>query len=124
VTVEQGYIGQIDFRVVDGFVGDTEITLVKAAIGNAVSFENVESEPGNSVVIHISVSAGPNPDFDGDGVIGFRDFILFAQKFGTEVGEEAYDSQFDLDSGGDVGFRDFILFAQVYGKAASEFVAP
>jgi hypothetical protein len=124
VEVIQGYVGQIDFQILDGFVGETEIVLVKAAIGNAATFENVASEPGISIVIRVSDLVGPNPDFDGDGTIGFRDFILFAQKFGTKKGEAAFDPRFDLDSGGDVGFRDFILFAQVYGKPASAFVAP
>ena len=124
VPVEEGHIGEIRFTALGGFEGETEIKLVKAAIGDATSFANVESEPNATVVIRsIGASSSPNPDFDGDGVISFRDFILFAQKFGARSGEQVYDAQYDLDSSGDIGFRDFILFAQVYGKPASEFVA-
>jgi hypothetical protein len=64
---------------------------------------------------------GPTPDFDGDGSVGFRDFILFAQKFGSNEGDGTYESVFDLDSNAEVGFRDFILFAQFYGKDPSTF---
>ncbi len=36
------------------------------------------------------------PDFDGDGTIGFGDFVKFAAKFGLGQGDDRYDSQFDL----------------------------
>ncbi|MDA0744993.1 MAG: cohesin domain-containing protein [bacterium] len=58
----------------------------------------------------------PSPDFDGDGEVGFRDFVLFAQRFGTREGQENFDAKFDLDASGDVGFRDFVMFAQSFGK--------
>lgn len=125
VTVEAGYVGEITFKTLDDFSGETEVILTKADIGDATTFANVESEPNNSVVIRSGdAPAGPNPDFDGDGEVGFRDFIMFAQKYGSSEGDDTFDAKFDLDSSGDVGFRDFILFAQVYGKPASEFVAP
>ncbi len=69
-------------------------------------------------------AAAPNPDFDGDGEVGFSDFILFARMYGNIRGDAVYDPQFDLDSDGDIEFQDFVLFDRVYGKAASEFVAP
>ena len=125
VPVVAGYVGEITFKALDDFDGETEIILTKAAIGDATSFANVESEPNNSVVVRIGeASESPTPDFDGDGTVGFRDFIMFAQKYGAVAGDGSYEARFDLDSNGDVGFRDFILFAQVYGKPASEFVAP
>ena len=65
-----------------------------------------------------AASDGPNPDFDGDGSVGFRDFIQFAQVNGTSDGDEGYDARFDLDADGTVGFKDFISFAQVYGTSA------
>ena len=84
---------------------------------------NITSEPGISVVIHISAGgAAPTPDLDGD--VGSRDFIQFAQEFGAETGEEEYLPSADLDSNGETAFRDFVLFAQSYGKPASEFVDP
>ena len=126
-VVDQGHVGQIGFKTLDGFEGETEITLTKAEIGNATTFENVASTPNNSVVIRSigdDATAGPTPDFDGDGSVGFRDFIQFAQKFGSKEGDGTYDATFDLDSNAEVGFRDFILFAQFYGKDPSTFVPP
>jgi hypothetical protein len=97
VPVTDGYIGQIGFKTVDGFDGETEIVLLVAAIGDATTFENIESEPKTSVVIRTGTGAGdgdgdggqagPSPDFDGDGTVGFRDFILFAQSYGKDPAE-------------------------------------
>ena len=124
VVVEQGHVGQIGFKALDGFDGETAITLTKAEIGNATTFENVISTPNNSVVIRSGGTSAktPSPDFDGDGSVSFRDFIMFAQKFGSKKGDGMYEATFDLDSNGDVGFRDFISFAQFYGKDPSTFV--
>ena len=48
---------------------------------------------------------GQSPaDFDGDGAVGFTDFLLFAEAFGTS------DPIYDLDGDGGVGFPDFLQF--------------
>ena len=58
------------------------------------------------------------PDFDGDGTIGFGDFVKFAAKFGLEQGEDGYDARYDLNGDGEIGFSDFVIFAQNFGKEA------
>ncbi len=58
------------------------------------------------------------PDFDGDGEVGFGDFVKFAAKFGFSRGEVGYDPRFDLDRDGTIGFADFLVFAWAFGKAA------
>ena len=50
------------------------------------------------------------PDFDGDGEVGFGDFVLFARAFGGS------DLRFDLNASGAVDFADFILFAGYFGQ--------
>ena len=60
-------------------------------------------------------SPGPTGDFDGDGTVGFPDFIQFAREYGAREGDEGFEARFDLDSSGDIGFPDFILFARNYG---------
>ena len=49
-------------------------------------------------------------DFDGDGSVGFSDFLIFALVFGTN------ETKCDLDGDGSVGFSDFLLFALAFGK--------
>ena len=56
------------------------------------------------------------PDFDGDGTIGFGDFLIFAGVFGAHQGDEKYDATYDLNGDGEIGFSDFVIFAQNFGK--------
>ena len=58
----------------------------------------------------------PIPDFDGDGTVGFGDFVLFAAKFGLSHGAEGYDARYDLDGNGAIGFSDFLIFASAFGN--------
>lgn len=58
----------------------------------------------------------PFPDFDESGTVDFPDFLQFVSKFGSEQGDETYESQFDLDSDGVVAFSDFLIFASNFGK--------
>ena len=58
------------------------------------------------------------PDFDGDGTIGFGDFVIFAGVFGARKGDGKYDATYDLNDDGEIGFSDFVIFAQNFGKDA------
>ena len=58
--------------------------------------------------------SGRDADFDGNGIVDFGDFILFAKAFGSD------QSGFDLDGSGNVDFPDFILFAKQFGEGAPE----
>ena len=53
-------------------------------------------------------------DFDDDGIVGFLDFFLFAQAFGTD------NPLFDADGDGIVGFSDFGAFAVRFGECLSD----
>ena len=55
-------------------------------------------------------------DFDGDFVIGFTDFLLFAAHFGKSSSDPDFDPRFDIDADGMVGFSDFLAFASAFGK--------
>ena len=61
----------------------------------------------------------PDPDFDGDGTVGFPDFLLFVAQFGSNQGDAGYDARYDLDGDGTIGFGDFLIFANAFGKAGS-----
>lgn len=61
----------------------------------------------------------PTPDFDGDGVVGFADFLLFVAQFGFGEDDEGYDVWFDLDGDGVIGFGDFLIFVNAFGKVIS-----
>ena len=58
----------------------------------------------------------PTADFDGDGVVGISDFLLFATQFGLSQGDAGYDARFDLDGDGTIGISDFLIFGNAFGK--------
>lgn len=81
------------------------------------------SGDGSSTASTVSVDARSDdtasiPDFDGDGTIGFGDFVKFAAKFGLGQGDDGYDAQYDLNDDGEIGFTDLVLFAENFGKDA------
>ncbi len=63
-------------------------------------------------------------DFDNDSAIGFGDFILFAQHFGTQTGDSNYKAIYDLTADGQVGFGDFIAFSQNFGSDGTTWQLP
>lgn len=58
----------------------------------------------------------PDPDFNGDGTVGFCDFLLFTSQFGLSRGAEQYDAKYDLDDDGTIGFCDFLIFGRSFSK--------
>ena len=57
-------------------------------------------------------------DVDGDGTVGFSDFLLFAGNFGLSQGDAEYDARFDLDGDGAIGLSNFLIFAGSFGQGA------
>ena len=55
-------------------------------------------------------------DFDGNGMVGFSDFLALAQAFGSRTGADGWDGRFDLNGDGEVGFRDFLILAAQFGR--------
>lgn len=51
-------------------------------------------------------------DLDGDGVVGFGDFLVVSDNF-AKTGQSYVDGDLDLD--GTVGFSDFLLLADKFG---------
>ena len=82
---------------------------------------DVNSDHGTAKAYAINVNANGDdtasiPDFDGDGTIGFGDFLKFAAKFGLSQGDVGYDAQFDLNDDAEIGFADFLIFTENFGK--------
>jgi hypothetical protein len=104
-----GYLGKLDFTVMDAYSDSTFLAVT--IVGFSLKSGGV-SEEAIRVIARLN-SEGPvlAGDFDGDGSVGFRDFLLFAQGFGGS------DPVLDIDGDGSVGFRDFLTFAQNFGKS-------
>ena len=91
-------------------------TSAGAKTGAITVTSNAPGSPTTVTLTGTSTDGGPSPDFNGDGEVGFKDFILFAQVYGAKRGDGLYEGKFDLDSNDEIGFADFILFALSYGK--------
>jgi hypothetical protein len=119
VTLRSGSPGVIDM-VLDG-ANRGSLSTVRADRVVALVARTGGATPGG----HFTISAdpfAPGPaalcDFDGDGSVGFGDFFLFAERFGTRSGEADYDPLFDLDGDGTVALEDFFRFALRFGERA------
>jgi hypothetical protein len=53
-------------------------------------------------------------DLDNDGVRDLTDFTLFANAYGSVLGEPSYDPDADMDGDGIIDLTDFTAFAAVY----------
>lgn len=54
-------------------------------------------------------------DLDNDCHVDWTDFLMFADAYGSSVGDPNYDVLADLDNDGAVDWTDFLMFADVYG---------
>lgn len=106
-------LGTVHFSVSDTFQSG-QMRLRYARIRRSGQFE-VFADP---VVLRFSKQGGLTADFDGDGTVGFSDFLQFVGVFGTSRGDEGYNARYDLDGNGSVGFSDFVIFAGAFGKQA------
>lgn len=63
-------------------------------------------------------SQDPTPNFDGDGTVGFGDFLQFAGVFGLSQGDDGCDAKYDLDGDNIIGFGDYLIFAGAFGQSS------
>ena len=107
-----GFLARAEFETV------ADVTGREFAIGieSVTLAESSASQDELTTTSEVSFNATPSPDFDGDGNVGFSDFLAFASGFGTQQGDAGYDARFDLDGDGSVGFSDFLTFAGAFGS--------
>ena len=113
-TADSGLVGSIHFRTTGAFSGTT-LRLVRAELGRGEQRESV-TLLDTSVTLQL---AALTSDFNGDGMVDFRDFFLFAGQFGASRGDGRYEAKYDLDEDDTIGFGDFLIFAGDFGKEVS-----
>ena len=103
-NVEDGLLGTLFFQPNENLT-QTGVIMSGAEIRRGGTF--------NSFFTPLTVEFSRlDADFDKDGFVGFRDFILFAEHFGSERGQERYDPAFDLLPDSNINFADFVLFTE------------
>jgi len=75
------------------------------------------AEPLRTTVLVEPPPPLPTGDFNGDGLVDFADFFMFADAFGGD------DPGYDLDGSGLVDFGDFFLFADAFGGPLGKLLA-
>ncbi len=110
-SVNTGLVGTLRLRTTPSF-SDTEVWLEHAELTRGGQTETISPAAG----VALQVAAPPSPDFDGDGVVGFSDFVAFAGVFGSQRGDGKYVAAYDLTQDGGIGFDDFLVFASNFGK--------
>ncbi len=122
-TADSSLVGTLRFRATDAF-SETEIRLAGADVVRG-EFPEVMTR---SVSVALQAAAPPDPDFDGNGVVEFADFVLFAGAFGYGEGDDLparsaqagkYDVIYDLNGDGGIGFSDFVIFAGSFGNTVN-----
>ena len=111
-----GFLARAEFETVADVTGrEFSIGIVRVSMTGGTSFSDLVNDTLTTTSA-IRFNANPSPDFDGDGTVGFSDFLAFASGFGTQQGDAGYDARYDLDGDGDVGFSDFLIFAGAFGS--------
>jgi hypothetical protein len=122
-TKESGSVGTITFTLLQGFNQETVVELVSGQLAYSTGQVQLSIGSGGSRLLIGGISSGaPTGDFDGDGLIGFVDFIGFAQVYGSTEGDGLYLPNYDMNQDGSINFNDFIAFAQVYGTSVGKVV--
>jgi hypothetical protein len=123
VQIAVAFLGAISAPRDSGSLGQVRFELLKPDATTLVLSKGQYATPAGPILLEIgsdgaqvavSGTAELSPDFDGDGQVGFSDFLLFAAHFG-KTGTE-FDARYDLDSNGAVAFGDFIIFASKFGS--------
>lgn len=102
----EGLLGQIQFEIQEGFSDSTFVAITQIGFTEK---DSTLQEQRVRIVAWLKAGVSLIGDFNGDGAVGFPDFILFATAFGGT------DAQFDLSGDGLVGFPDFLIFGQAFG---------
>ena len=114
----------VTFTITAGGGALADTTVTTDTNGRAGTTLRLGRKPGTNTVVAAVSDVDPETfnakgialaDFDGDGVVGFPDFLQFAARFGLSRDMEGYDARYDLDGDGSIAFGDFLIFAAAFG---------
>lgn len=71
------------------------------------------------ILITIPLIYGKTPDFNGNGIVGFEDFFMFADNFNSGVNSQT--EKFDLDDNKNIDIDDFFLFVDCFNINSNKY---
>ena len=112
-----GFLARAEFTTATDVTGrEFSIGLASVTLSESLSSADTLTTTNR---IAFNATTAPTPDFDGDGTVGFSDFLAFAGRYGTRQGDGRYQVKYDLNRDGAVDFADFLRFAGSYGTSGS-----
>ena len=109
-----GFLARAEFSTVADVTGrEFSIGIKKVELAESPTSSDVIT---TTAVITFNATATPSPDFDGDGMVGIPDFLMFVNVFGSSQGDGKYEAKYDLDGNGEIGIPDFLIFVDNFGK--------
>ena len=119
-------VSATSFTVSAGDSASVIVTFAPSDTGTVVGTLQIATNDPDAQALQITLSAtvvapasaAPSADFNGDGQVGFTDFLMFAAAFGAQQGQPGYSATYDLNSDDSIGFTDFLIFAAAFGKPA------
>jgi len=70
--------------------------------------------PSSIAFISTQTTTNVPGDFNGDGNVGFTDFLQFTAAFGKTSSDSGFDAHFDLNNNDSVDFPDFLIFVSLF----------
>jgi hypothetical protein len=102
---------------VQAIADSTELMRLMAGEVLGVRAKRVASEMGSSSGIGLDAEGWfVRGVFGVDAQVGLDDFFLFADHFGQALGEDGFDSTFDLNEDDRVDMDDFFILADEFGR--------
>ena len=102
----------------------TEIVIPNANRFSEVAFVVMETSlSGSDMRVDFTLSTEGSTatdlvgDIDGDGSVGFPDFLKFANGFGLLHTHISYNARLDLNGDGPIDFQDFLIFVSHFGES-------
>ena len=100
-----------NYEFTDVTPGDYYVNASKSMFRLSSTYETVGA--GETVTVDMSLLL--QGDLDNDCHVDWTDFLMFADVYGSSVGDPNYNVLADLDNDGAVDWTDFLMFADVYG---------
>ncbi|MBT4496085.1 MAG: choice-of-anchor D domain-containing protein, partial [Gemmatimonadetes bacterium] len=105
-------LGMLSFELLEGFAESTDLVVQKIGFRRPDGSEEVFTVHSVATITSQALTGMLVGDFDGNDVVDFSDFFLFADHF---MGDHPL---YDLDGSGLVDFDDFFIFADHFGQEA------